>query len=307
MEIGIQKTKVTQDFLYEYLTQHNVNLSRLNELMGVSNGILMGCFRHNLDRYGKPLRFSAKNIEKLNRALPELSMQMRQSVLTFGSEQTYTNMRGTTYDPGTLPGIKALSRYFKMNSFCERVLGWNLGKKETVLCTPSSKVYGCVSAEDVTLINMEILSVAGALEVFEVQMPWENSSSSSVEATDKTIEPKKNSKAITNKEKVRHNTVGNVHDQTEYAWEDTRLSLPERSRLWRECRPGGILFFRVNGGYTVEGEAANYIHSLFPDITPYTDVATGLTTVHMNEEQTSKVLLRCKEEGHYLMFTDMYE
>ena len=34
----MDKAKVTQDFLLEYLTQHNVNLNRLNELMGISNG-----------------------------------------------------------------------------------------------------------------------------------------------------------------------------------------------------------------------------------------------------------------------------
>lgn len=168
MEQNIEKAKVTQDFLYEYLTNHNVNLSRLNELMGVSNGILMGCFRHNPGRHGKPLSFSAKNIEKMNAALGELAGLMRGCVVKFGSDQTYTNKRGTTYDPGTLPQVKALQRYFKLNPFCERVLGWNLSKKEYILCSPSSKAYGTVSADDVARINSEVLAVAGMLGGCEV-------------------------------------------------------------------------------------------------------------------------------------------
>lgn len=171
MEQTVQKAMVSQDFLYEYLTQHNVNLSRLNELMGVSNGILMGCFRHNPDRTGKPLRFSAKSVEKLNAALVALAGQMRGCVITFGSAETFTNYRGTTYDPGTLQAVKSLQRWFKLNPFCERVLGWSLSKKEYILCTPSSKAYGKISQEDVSRINAEVLAVAGMLGGIEVEMP----------------------------------------------------------------------------------------------------------------------------------------
>ena len=164
----MDKLNVSQDFLYEYLTGHNVNLNRLNELMGVSNGILMGCFHRNPDRFGNPLKFSAKNIEKLNAALEELAGMMRASVIAFGSDQTFTNNRGTTYDPGTLPKVKGLSRLFKMNPFCERVLGWKLAKKENVLCTPSSKVYGNISSDDVNLINTELLAVACVISSYQV-------------------------------------------------------------------------------------------------------------------------------------------
>ena len=171
MEQTTTKATVTQDFLYEYLQAHNVNLSRLNELMGVSNGILMGCFRHNPDRLGRPLKFSAKNVEKLNAALGELAGLMRQCVLTFGTEQAYTNQRGTTYDPGMVAGVKALQRWFKLNPLCERVLGWNLNKKEYILCTPSSKAYGTISQDDVARLNAEVLAVAGMLGGIEVEMP----------------------------------------------------------------------------------------------------------------------------------------
>lgn len=169
--MNIEKAIISQDFLYDYLVKHNVNLSRLNELMGVSNGILMGSFHHDTDRHGNQLKFSAKNVERLNVALEELAAQMRQCVITFGSSKTYTNKRGTEYDPGTVPQIKALVRWFKLNPFCERVLGWNLNKKETVLYAKSSKAFGTVSAEHVAKINAEVLAVAGMLGGIEVEMP----------------------------------------------------------------------------------------------------------------------------------------
>ena len=168
MEQTIHKATVTQDFLYEYLLKHNINLSRLNELMGISNGILMGCFHHDLNNYGKPLQFSAKNIKKMNIAINELANLMRSTLISFGSEQTFTTKHGTTYDPGVLPGMKALSRYFKMNPFCERVLGWNLAKKQLRLCIPASPMYGKISSEDVAKINAEVLAVAGALSGMEI-------------------------------------------------------------------------------------------------------------------------------------------
>lgn len=168
MEDIIQKAPITQDYLYDYLKYHNVNLNRLNELMGVSNSTLMSCFHHDLDRHGKTMSFSIKNIEKLNVALNELSSQMRNSLISFGSDHVYTNNRGTTYDPIAATKIKALSRYFKLTSFCERILGWSQSKKETILNSPSSRSYGNVCEDDVVKINTEILAVSGMLAGVEL-------------------------------------------------------------------------------------------------------------------------------------------
>lgn len=180
MENQIQKAKVTQDFLYEYLTGHSVNLNRLNELMGVSNGILMGCFRHNPNRLGKPMSFSQKNIVRLNAALDTLAAQIKQCIITFGSDQTRTNNRGTTYDPAAAAAIvERLSPYFKLTTFTNRVLGWNAKKKDTVLSNPSSKVYGNITSDDVARINAELLAIAGMLGGIEVVADEGSSSSSS--------------------------------------------------------------------------------------------------------------------------------
>ena len=175
----VEKTQVTQDILFEFLTGHSINMSRLSELMGVSNGIVMGCFHHDLNRLGKPLSFSVANVERLNAALPVLAEQIRGCMVQFGSEQMYTTRLGRTYDPGTLPAIKSLSKYFSFNSFAQRVLGWKKGKREAVLCKPSSAGYGRVGTDDVKRINAELLLVSSTLAGMEVEMPDSSCSSSS--------------------------------------------------------------------------------------------------------------------------------
>jgi len=165
----MDKAKVTQDFLLEYLTQHNVNLKRLNELMGVSNGLLMGCFHHDLNRHGNPMKFSAANIEKMNEALPLLADQMRSGVVTFGSSETYTSRRGETYDPATVPQLRALQRWFKLGPFFQRVVGWTQSRTSSALNSRTAKAYGTITADQVARINAEVLAVAGMLGGIQVE------------------------------------------------------------------------------------------------------------------------------------------
>ena len=164
----MEKLKVSQDFLYKQLMEHNVIISLLAKRMGVSVAIVSRCFHRDLNRHGKPLSFTGANIVKLNAALEELAAEIRQSTVDFGSDQTYTNQRGATYDPATVEPLRRLSAYFKMNPFLQRVLGWRVSKRETILGTPSSKAYGCVSQDDVARVNAELLAVAGVLSGLEV-------------------------------------------------------------------------------------------------------------------------------------------
>lgn len=164
----MEKTKVSQDFLFKYITEHGVNVSTLAELMGMSATMVNGCFRHNKDANGNQRNFPERTLPKLNAALGELARQMRGSLITFGSDQTYTNRRNMTYDPACVEQINALHRYFKITQFLNVVLGWSQNKKSIILHTPSSKGYACVSRDDVDRINAEILAVAGMLDAIEV-------------------------------------------------------------------------------------------------------------------------------------------
>ena len=48
----MEKNKVTQDFLYKFITERGVNISTLAEQMGLSVTMVNGCFRHNKDKNG---------------------------------------------------------------------------------------------------------------------------------------------------------------------------------------------------------------------------------------------------------------
>ena len=171
MEQIVQKSKVSQDFLYEGLKEHNIVISMIARKMGTSEGIVRNCFRHNLSRHGKPLSFSIPAVAKLNDALQLIASELRDSLIIFGSDQKFTNQRGTTYDPGTLPAIQRLGEYFKLKGLTEKVLGWNKAKCDITLSVKSSPMYGRVTQDDVNRINAEVLAVAGWLGGIEVEMP----------------------------------------------------------------------------------------------------------------------------------------
>ena len=171
----MDKIKVTQDTLYQYLTEHTMTISLLAVKMQVSEGILYGCFRHSPNRYGQPLKFSATNLKKLNAAIGEIADELRGSLLTFGSPQAFTNQRGATYDPALVEPIKnGITRYFKLKGLTERVLGWNKAKCEGTISTKSSPMYGRISKADMDRLNAELLSVAAVLGSYEI-VPEEES------------------------------------------------------------------------------------------------------------------------------------
>lgn len=136
--------------------------------MGVSNAIVTMSFKHSLNRHGKPMKFSESNLQKLNDALSVFSQQINECRIIFGSNEMFTNRLGRTYDPGVLLQIRSLSKMFNVKGLFARVLGWNRGKYDLVLCSPSSKVYGFITADDVMRINAELLAISGTLAGIKV-------------------------------------------------------------------------------------------------------------------------------------------
>ena len=162
------KIQVSQETLYEYMLAHDLKTARLAELIGKSPELVISCFKHHNDVYGKPRKFNAENIAAINEALPVIANELQSRLLTFGSDQTYTNRRGATYDPALVEKIKEIGHYMNITALTERLLKWNKGKKSAVLVQTTSKSYGCVSEADMITINNEILSVVGVLSNYEV-------------------------------------------------------------------------------------------------------------------------------------------
>lgn len=172
-----QKLQITQDVLYQYLLEHNVNLSGLAREMGANATMVGGCFKHTPDRHGKPRRFTPDTLPQLNEGLQRMAQHIRESLVGWGSDQMFTNKRGVTYDPGTMPQIKQLSAWFNLTLLLIRVLGWTESKKNVTFSAPTAGIYGCISQDDVNRINAELLAVSGVLSGYEVVMPEESGSS----------------------------------------------------------------------------------------------------------------------------------
>ena len=176
----MEKVNVSQDFLYEYLKEHNMTIMMIAKKMGASESVVRNSLQRNPNRHGNAMRLSAANLLKLNSALEEIADELRGCLVTFGSDKMFTNQRGTTYDPGTLPALQRVGEYFNMKALTERLLGWNKTKRDITLSVKSSPMYGRVTKEDIDRINAELLAVAGVLSNYEV-VPDANSSSSSSE------------------------------------------------------------------------------------------------------------------------------
>lgn len=164
----MEKDQVTQDTLYEYLTDHNVILSRLAKLMKTDPEVVFSCFKHHKDWHGRPRKFNAKHIATINKTLPVLCSDLMARRLKFGSPSTYTNKRGSTYDPALVEPLKELGDYLNLSGLLPRLLGWSSGKMGAVMSRPNGKMYGCISQKDATIINTEILSIVGVLSSYEV-------------------------------------------------------------------------------------------------------------------------------------------
>lgn len=298
----MEKVMITQDTLFQYITEHNIKLVRLAELTGLSEASINSCFKHQIINKGVPRSFTSQGIKNLNVAIGQLASELRQCLLTFGGD-VFENQRGKIYDRSLVEPIKkGVARYFNINPFLERILGWSKVKKHNTLETNTGKAHGCITREDADRINAELLSVAGYLSNVEV-VPDESPTQSPTPTLPKgewaqaqAIETKPDKKK----------TGKRMEDSSAYPWDDTALPLSERSRLFREQYTGGVLLFRVNGGYTAEGDDALLLQQMDSSIVPYTDVETELVTSWMDNEQMSNILPRIIAHNKRVMFTDMY-
>ena len=173
----MEKVKVTQDVVYQYMLEHNVSLSDLAREMQANATMVAACFKRNADRNGKPRHFTAATLPRLNEGLSKFAAQMRQCVIPFGSNQVYTNHWGATYDPATVEPIRQLANYFNLTALVVRVLGWSKTKKSAIISDVHSKAFGCVSRDDVNRLNADLLAVAGVLSSSEIIPDEEDSSS----------------------------------------------------------------------------------------------------------------------------------
>lgn len=289
-----KKMQMSQDDLYQYLTDHDVKLSRLAELMGKSLPVLSSAFLHHKNNAGYERNFSVENIALLNQSLPILADELRQCVMTFGSDQTFTNKHGTTYDPALLEPIKRLGRYLNLVTLTERILGWNKTRKRNVLADTHSKVYGCISQSDMMALNAELLAIAGVLGGTEV-IP-----------DDDAYDPEQPRTINTDKQeletKINKGTPAPVRNE----WDDTSLELWDRYAAFHRLFPYGLIAFSVNDGFTVCEDDARLLARIDTTLKPYTEPFTGHVTLYMDADKWKQIRRAWDDGDEMVVESPMY-
>lgn len=279
-----QKEQITSHDLYEYLKSHGIKLARIAELVGLSEASLNSCFNHYKGFKGVPRGFNSAMTQKLTGALEQVADAIRSRKLVFGSERTYTNQRGKTYDPALVDSLKKVGEWVNLTSLVWQALQWTADKKKNTLVSTNSKAYGCVSEDDVHKINATLEEMARVLSGYRV-VP---------DGSETTATIKKGRACEKRGEEKGHQP-----------WEDTSLPLIERYERFHRLFPDdGIVAFSVNGGYTVCEDDARMIANINSVLQPYTDPASGFTTLYMDAKRFEEIRHIFSEE--VVAVTPMY-
>lgn len=175
-----EKIQISQDELYQFLTDHNLIITRLGELIGLGIGSMSACFNHKLAN-GEPRYFTRQSVAKINEAMPQIAYEVERRRVVFNMANNKSKQRRVQFDPGCVEQMRALGTYFKVDAMVQRVLGWKAVKSRKVLFAPSSTMYGHVTPDDVRRVNEELMFVSFWLQRHEVVVHDSCSSSSSSE------------------------------------------------------------------------------------------------------------------------------
>ena len=159
-----ERVGVSEDALLRCLEKYGVKLIRLSELTGIREAAVNSCFHHHKNNRGVPRHFNREQVALINDALPRLAGHLRALSLRFDRERAEVNSRGTQYDRGLVEPMKQIGEWLNLTALCERALGWKKKKKESILVSRVSGVYGNITEADAAAVNAELLAVAGVLE-----------------------------------------------------------------------------------------------------------------------------------------------
>lgn len=163
----MDKITVSQEYLKTFLKDHHFINAALAKKMGVSEGIVSGCFNRKLNRHGKPLSFSRKNIELLNQALQQIADDLSGCKLE-ASDDGFATKRFINDDPAVIESLRRIGEYIKLNWLTSKVLGWNNKKCINNIRLNGQKPYVHISKEDAVRISTEIMAIASTLAGWKV-------------------------------------------------------------------------------------------------------------------------------------------
>lgn len=163
----MDKIKVSQDELKRFLEAHHFVRVAFAKKMGVSESIVGNSFNHAINRHGKPMSFTKKNIELLNIALQQIAEELSACKLKCSNEEAATR-RFINDDTAIIDSLRKISEYIKLRGLTAKVLGWGTRKCESNINLKESNPRVHLKKEEIELINNEILTVAGTLANWEV-------------------------------------------------------------------------------------------------------------------------------------------
>lgn len=165
---NMDKIKVSQDELKRFIEAHHFVRVALAKKMGVSESIVGDSFNHMINRHGKPMSFTKKNIELLNIALQQIAEELSASKLKCSNEEEAATRRFINDDPAIIDSLRKISEYIKLRGLTAKVLGWGTRKCESNINLKEANPRVHLKKEEIELINNEILTVAGTLANWEV-------------------------------------------------------------------------------------------------------------------------------------------
>lgn len=273
-----QKKPITSDGLYELLNTYGVKHVRIAELVGLSEASLNSCFNHYKGFKGLPRGFNSAMAQKLTNALEQVADAIRSRKLVYGKDLTKPNNRGKVYDHALVDALKEVGKWVNLTFLVEKALGWKKDKKKNTLVSRNSKAYGCVSEEDANKVNVLLEEIAKEISSYEVVPDGEESDNN------------KGTRAPVRNE-----------------WDDTSVDLLERYAAFHRLFPDGLIGFAVHDGFTVCEDDARLLARIDTTLQPYTDIATGHVTLHMDAKKWKQIRRAWDDGDEMVAETPMYE
>ncbi|MBO5625851.1 MAG: hypothetical protein J5953_08685 [Prevotella sp.] len=177
----MDKIKVSQDELKGFLEAHDFIRVAIANKMGVSESMVGNCFSHSLNRHGKPMSFTRRNIELLNHALQQISEELSNCKLKCSNEEEQASRRFINDDPAIIEGLRKISEYIKLRGLTAKVLGWGKRKCENNIKLKEANPHVHIKKDEIERLNIEVMSIASTLAGWEVVADEDNSASSSSE------------------------------------------------------------------------------------------------------------------------------
>ena len=162
------ENKISVIKLKNYLNEVGITVTALSKLSDINVRHLQKCLSGEIDiRDGRVRTLSNKNVERLQDALHQLSLNLKYIFIFYNKEREVVRRNGRCYCPECVEQIKQqLSPYFNILTFMQYSLNWSRSKIRNIMEIKGSYSYGNISEDDCNRINITITDISARLDTF---------------------------------------------------------------------------------------------------------------------------------------------